>query len=158
MSTNAIGLDENKSQELASVLNELLANTEVHYQNIRGLHWNIVGNDFFELHVKYEELYNTTKEDIDEIAERIVTLGQRPLHTFSAFVEKSTIKELQDVTNGRKGMEYLVDAYNTILSLERKALNLSDELNDEGTNALMSDLIAVQEKNVWMFNAWLKKS
>ena len=55
-------------------------------------------------------------------------------------------------------MEYLVDAYNTILTIERKALDMSDELNDEGTNALMSDLIAVQEKNVWMFNAWLKKS
>lgn len=158
MSTNAIGLDEKKSKELTEVLNELLANTEVHYQNIRGLHWNIVGNDFFELHVKYEELYNTTMQDIDEIAERIVTLGQRPLHTFSSFVENSSIKELKDVTNGREGMQYLVDAYNTILKIERKALDLSDELNDEGTNALMSDLISVQEKNVWMFNAWLKKS
>lgn len=54
---NAIGLDEAKSKVLAEKLNELLADYSIFYQNIRGYHWNITGDKFFELHVKFQELY-----------------------------------------------------------------------------------------------------
>jgi len=55
---NAIGLDSQKAQKLAQKLNDLLANYSIFYQNTRGYHWNIKGEKFFELHMKFEELYN----------------------------------------------------------------------------------------------------
>lgn len=72
---NAIGLDKNAAKELAIKLNELLANYSIFYQNTRGFHWNIKGQKFFELHLKFEELYNDLLLKIDEVAERILTLG-----------------------------------------------------------------------------------
>ena len=75
---NKIGLDTKKSKMNAEKLNELLANYSIFYQNTRGFHWNIKGDKFFELHVKFEELYNDLKVKIDEVAERILTLGYTP--------------------------------------------------------------------------------
>jgi starvation-inducible DNA-binding protein len=72
---NFIGLDVEKSKELADALSDLLANYSIFYQNTRGYHWNITGDKFFELHLKFEELYNDLFEKIDEVAERILTLG-----------------------------------------------------------------------------------
>ena len=80
---NKIGLDNTKTKELAEKLNILLANYSVFYQNTRGFHWNIKGDTFFELHVKFEELYNDLVIKIDEVAERILTLGYTPEHQYS---------------------------------------------------------------------------
>jgi starvation-inducible DNA-binding protein len=68
MNTTILGLDKNKTDELANDLNVLLANFQVYYQNLRGLHWNIKGKNFFELHVKFEELYTDDQEKFDLIA------------------------------------------------------------------------------------------
>ncbi|MEL6257107.1 MAG: ferritin-like domain-containing protein, partial [Bacteroidota bacterium] len=67
---SAIGLHPEKSKELAGFLNDLLANYSTFYQNTRGYHWNISGDKFFELHLKFEELYNDLFVKIDEVAER----------------------------------------------------------------------------------------
>ena len=82
---NQIGLDIAKSKSLADGLNILLADYMVFYQNTRGLHWNIKGEKFFELHLKFEELYNNFLLKVDEVAERILTLGATPLHTFDDY-------------------------------------------------------------------------
>lgn len=68
---NSIGLHQDKAKELANKLNELLANYSIFYQNTRGFHWNIKGEKFFELHLKFEELYNDLLLKIDEVAERL---------------------------------------------------------------------------------------
>ena len=78
MTTNRIGLDSQRSKELANLLGDLLANYSTFYQNVRGYHWNIKGEKFFELHLKFEELYNDLFLKIDEVAERILTLGHAP--------------------------------------------------------------------------------
>jgi starvation-inducible DNA-binding protein len=138
-------------------LNTLLATYQIHYQNLRGLHWNVKGENFFELHTKYEELYIRTQDIIDEIAERILSLDAQPLHRYKDYLEHSKITEIQTIADGQNGMAYLVSAQKTLLELERELLNVSGELNDEGTNALMSDFIREKEKTTWMFNAWLNK-
>lgn len=147
----------NTSKELSSTLNTLLATYQIHYQNLRGLHWNIKGENFFELHTKYEELYIRTQDIIDEIAERLLSLSSQPLHCYTDYLKHSQLKENPTITQGTEGMAYLVNAQKTILQLERKMLDLSAELSDEGTNALMSDFIREKEKTTWMFNAWLNK-
>ena len=154
--TNQIGLDTEQSQKLADKMNELLANYQIFYINTRGFHWNITGEKFFELHAKFEELYNDSLVKIDEIAERIPTLGFTPLHSFNSYLENSTVKEAINVSDGKKAVKSIVDGFQILLSIERQLLALSDKANDEGTNALMSDYIREQEKLVWMYSSFLK--
>lgn len=155
--TNAIGLDTHKSEELAALLNKLLANYSIFYQNTRGYHWNIKGEKFFELHLKFEELYNNLLLKIDEVAERILTLGYAPNHRYSDYMKVSVIKESTQVSNGMKAVENILSSFKGIISLQRELLDLSAEAGDEGTNALMSDYIREQEKLVWMYSAFLNK-
>lgn len=153
---NRIGLDKEKSSKLADHLNDLLANYSVFYQNTRGYHWNIQGDKFFELHQKFEELYNDLFMKIDELAERILTLGHTPAHRYSAYLEDSDIKESKNAREGRAIVEEILSAFKTLISKQRKILALSGEIDDEGTNALMSDYVREQEKLVWMYSAYLK--
>ena len=152
---NKIGLDTEKSKAVAVKLNELLANYQIFYMNTRGYHWNIKGNKFFELHLKFEELYDDSFLKIDEIAERILTLGYTPLHTFSDYSDLATVKEAKNVSDGKTAIEQVLATYKVILPLERELLELSGDASDEGTNALMSDYIREQEKLVWMYSAYL---
>ncbi len=154
---NRIGLNEEKSRELADHLNTLLANYSVFYQNVRGYHWNVQGDQFFVLHEKFEELYDDLFEKIDEIAERALTLGFHPDHNFTKYLDISDIPESHEVKNGAKAVEEILSAFKTILRLQRTILNLSDLADDEGTNALMSDYITEQEKLVWMYSSFLKE-
>ena len=154
---NAIGLDVKKSAELADKLNTLLANYSIFYQNTRGYHWNIQGEKFFELHLKFEELYNDLFIKIDEVAERILTLGYAPKHRYSDYKNGSKIAESAEVSDGMKAVKEIVESFKIIIMIERDLLILSAEANDEGTNALMSDYIREKEKLVWMYSAFLKK-
>ena len=157
MSTNAIGIDLNKAEDLSKKLNELLANYSIFYQNTRGFHWNIKGEKFFELHLKFEELYNDLFMKIDEVAERVLTLGFAPNHQFTEYFKQSEIAESNEVTNGIKSVESILDAFEILLKKQRHILDLSGDINDEGTNAQMSDYIREQEKLVWMYSAFLNR-
>ncbi len=136
-------------------LDQLLSSYQMHYQNVRSLHWNIKGQSFFELHLKYEELYTRTQIIIDDLAERILSIGNTPSSQFSVYMQKSLIKENAIITDGKTGVAYILDAQKTLLNLEREILELSGDANDEGTNALMSDLIREKEKTNWMFKSYL---
>ena len=95
-----IGLNEDYKMDVTNKLNVLLADFQIHYMNLRGLHWNVKGRNFFLLHEKFEELYNSTNDVVDEIAERILTLGLQPLHTFEDYLENKTIAIVKNTSNG----------------------------------------------------------
>ena len=157
MSTNQIGLSTKQSNQLAQKLNTLLANYQMFYQNLRGFHWNIQGPQFFELHIKFEELYNDAVLKVDEIAERVLTLGETPYHTFTTYLKHSTIQEAANVNDGQGTVATTLSNLKTLLEIERNILELSGEAGDEGTNSQMSDYITQQEKTVWMLSAYLGK-
>ena len=135
----------------------LLANYSIFYQNTRGAHWNIKGNDFFTLHLKFEELYDGLVLKIDEIAERILTLGYHPHHNFSDYQKLSTIQESKEVSDGNKCILNILESFKIIIDIQRDLLDITDKAKDEGTNAQMSGYITEQEKLVWMYNAYLSK-
>lgn len=145
---NMIGIDAGKAQQLADKLNTLLANYQLFYINARGFHWNISGNKFFELHAKFEELYDDAILKIDEIAERILTLGHTPYHSFSTYLEKSSIKEVDNVSDGNQAVQEVLNGFKVLIESERELLALSADADDEGTNALMSDYIREDRKSV----------
>lgn len=154
---NAIGIDRIKANQLAEKLNVLLSNYSIFYQNTRGYHWNIKGEKFFELHLKFEELYNDLFLKIDEVAERILTLGLTPSHNYSDYRKTSKIAESGQVSDGLQAVAGILDSFQTIIILQRELLDLSADAGDEGTNALMSDYIRAQEKLVWMYSSFLNK-
>ncbi|MFC5195600.1 Dps family protein [Bizionia hallyeonensis] len=158
MKLNTIGLSETKTKDIAKDLNVLLANFQVYYQNLRGVHWNIRGKRFFDLHVKFEELYTDANIKVDEIAERILTLGETPLHTFDDYTKAAKVPVGKNVSEDEKTVRLIVDSLAELLKIERQILNKTDEVGDEGTNAMMSDFITEQEKTVWMFKAWLNET
>jgi starvation-inducible DNA-binding protein len=151
---NRIGINNKQAKTLSQELNELLSDYQVFYMNVRGFHWNIKGQKFFELHLKFEELYNDLLLKIDEVAERILTLGQGPLHSYSDYLKKSSIKEVKNLSSVDKTINHILDGFEILIKKQRVLLKLSDEANDEGTNALMSDYLREQEKLVWMFSAF----
>jgi starvation-inducible DNA-binding protein len=158
MITNSIGLDTKKTKEIADELNSLLANFQIYYQNLRGIHWNIRGKRFFDLHPKFEELYTDANLKVDEIAERILTLGVTPLHTFEDYSKAAKVPVGKNISEDEKAVQLIVGSLYELLKIERQILDDSAEANDEGTNSMMSDFITEQEKTVWMMKAWLGES
>lgn len=154
MNVNSIGLDKSKSDDLIGHLNDLLSNYMIMYQNTRGFHWNIKGPKFFELHLKFEELYTDFLLKIDEIAERVLTLGGTPLHCFEDYLAQSQIRPLKNMHDGPACVGHVIDAFKVVILKQRTILSMSAELNDEGTNAMMSDYIREQEKLIWMYSAY----
>lgn len=151
----AIGLNAKDTNVLTDRLNDLLANYQIFYMNVRGFHWNIRGDKFFELHAKFEELYTDALTKIDEIAERILTLGNTPAHSFSQYLKTSQVKEATNVSEGLKAVSIVLENLKNLLVKQRELLKLAGDADDEGTSALMSDYIREQEKLVWMYSSFL---
>ncbi|MCE8005082.1 Dps family protein [Billgrantia ethanolica] len=153
--TNAIGLHESSASQLAEKLNALLANYQIFYMNVRGYHWNVKGPQFFELHAKFEEFYTDLLTKVDEVAERILTLGHKPVHAYSDYVAMSQIREDKNVHDGEACVRGVLQGYQTLIELQRELLALASDADDEGTAAQAGDYIREQERTVWMLNAYL---
>ena len=150
-----IGLSKQASEDLAAQLNNLLSNYQIQYMNARGFHWNIKGKNFFELHLKFEEIYDQLLLKVDELAERILTIGGQPLHAFSDYLERAEIQEAKNITDGNEAVTTLLNGFTLLLKQQREILGVASDADDEGTAALMSDYIKEQEKLVWMLKAYL---
>lgn len=150
-----VGLNQDYKIDATKKLNILLADFQIYYMNLRGLHWNVKGRNFFLLHEKFEELYNDTNDVIDDIAERILSLGLKPFHTFEDYSENKTIRTIKNISDGDVGISLILDNLNELLIQERDILELASENNDEGSASLMSDLISGQEKLIWMLTSYL---
>ena len=158
MKLNSIGLPVQESEVIIVDLNVLLSNFQVYYQTLRGLHWNIRGKRFFDLHLKFEELYNGAQLKIDLIAERVLTLGGRPLHTFEDYMKFNQLTVGKNISNDEAGIQLIVNSLSQLLKIERDILSNASQINDEGTSAMISEFIVEQEKTIWMMKAWLEES
>jgi starvation-inducible DNA-binding protein len=152
-----IRLDAGTSKKTVEALQQLLADYQVFYTNLRGFHWNVKGNNFFVLHEQFEDLYNNAAEKVDEIAERILMLNGVPTHNFSEYLKVSTVKESGYVTDGDAGLRHVLETYGHFTTSERTILKLASEAGDESTVAMMSDYIREQEKMVWMLVSYSSK-
>lgn len=150
-------LDAVASQKVVEALQQLLADYQVFYTNLRGFHWNVKGKDFFVLHSQFEKLYDDAAEKVDEIAERILMLDGVPAHNFSEYLKTSQVKESGYVTNGDAGLAHVLETYSLFIKSERNILKLAAAAGDDTTVTLMSDYLKEQEKMVWMLVAYTSK-
>lgn len=153
--TDYLSLDTNKTKKVSAELQNLLADFQVYYTNLRGFHWNIKGPRFFQLHEAFEEMYDVVSDQIDEVAERILMLGETPKHNFSDYLKNNEIKETGVVSSGDEALKLILDYLKILIAKERNILELADDANDEATIALIGDYISGQEKTVWMLTSML---
>ncbi|HEX2967951.1 MAG TPA: Dps family protein [Bacteroidales bacterium] len=151
-----IGLKDSYKSEMTEKLNSYLSNIQIAYMNTRGYHWNVTGKQFFALHAKFEELYNRLNEMADEIAERILMLGGKPVHSFSEYIKISSIKERLNVSSTEDTVKALLEDTGVLLAKERELLSLASDNDDEATANILTEYIQGQEKMIWMFSAFLK--
>ena len=153
--TNQIGLEKKDMTEIIKKLNNLLSSYHIFYINVRGYHWNVKGEHFFSLHEKFEELYTDLQIQIDEIAERILTLGGVPLHAYSDFSENASIKEDKNVHDGKACVKGLVSGLQALIEEQRTVAEAAEGVDDQGSADLVTEYVQEQEKLVWMYTAFL---
>ena len=147
-------LDESAAGKLVQSLQQLLADFQVHYMNLRGFHWNIQGHGFFVLHSKFEEMYDDTAEKVDQIAERILMLGGVPSNKCSEYLKIAKVREIDGVSCGGEALGHVLDTYKYLIGRERELLAQASEAGDEVTVSMMTDYLQEQEKTVWMMCAF----
>ncbi len=152
---NLIGIEKEKAERISSALNKLLADYQIYYQNLRGFHWNIKGEDFFDLHAKFEELYSDASEKIDAIAERVLTLGFTPYHGFEEYTSNAQLSAAKNITSAKESVTTVLQNIQHLLKHLTDLKFLADDSNDFGTSAFLDELIGSFEKTAWMLNAYL---
>jgi len=155
---NYLGLDEKKTVNTVKELNVLLADYHLYYQKLRNFHWNVMGKNFFDLHVKFEELYEDAKTKVDEIAERVLTLRFQPTSNLSDYMEISSIKESSSNLSDSDMIKTLLNDHGIILQQLRKVSKSAEKGGDDGTIDLMGGYIRELEKTSWMLDAWKMKA
>ncbi|MDR1864368.1 MAG: DNA starvation/stationary phase protection protein [Bacteroidales bacterium] len=157
MSTkNSVGLPLDTVNQVIAKLSGLLADYQVFYTNLRGLHWNIQGDKFYELHALYEEYYNEIAEKIDETAERIVILGGTPANSFSVYLKQASVKEVSGVSDWKTGVSNVLETLQHLLGNLRELQSLAIKSGDAETVHLSVHGIKSFEKKIWMLTAYLK--
>ncbi|MBV7268259.1 Dps family protein [Winogradskyella luteola] len=139
-------------------LNTLLADYHIYYQNLRNFHWNILGENFFELHEKFEELYTDARVKIDEIAERILTLRYHPMSNLKDYLRTASIDEAASKLTDKEMVNIVLDNHSNLLKQMSKVINKAEKANDEGTIDLIGAYIRELEKSSWMLDAFSKET
>ena len=151
---NYLQTQDEKVMPTVVSLNTLLADYHIYYQNLRNFHWNILGENFFDLHEKFEELYGDARVKIDEIAERILTLRFHPVSRFSDYIKISNIEEVKALLEDKEMVKVLIENHSQLLKQMKEVVEKAEKAGDEGTVDLMGGYIRSLEKQTWMLNAW----
>lgn len=150
-----------KDDELINVvveLNVLLADYHIYYQKLRSNHWNVLGTNFFDLHNKFEELYNDARVKIDEIAERILTLRYHPMSKLEDYLKVSLIEEKSEINTDTAMVAETLNDHKILLKQMSKVVKKANDISDEGTVDLIGAYIRELEKASWMLDAWNKQT
>lgn len=142
----------------AQTLNTILANANILQQKLRNYHWNVTGEDFFELHEKFEILYTRWAEHIDELAERIKMLKERPYSTLSEFLEHGSLHEELSTPSSRNMVKHITHDLRKVRTYILDAVEAAEAERDRGSVNVLDDMLDLLEKDVWMLEAWLEDS
>lgn len=155
---NYLNMNDDKLLPTVAELNTLLADYHIYYQNLRNFHWNILGENFFELHQKFEELYIDAREKIDEIAERILTLRYHPMSNLKDYLEASSINEVSAKLTDVEMVKSILENHSILLKQMSNVIRKAEATNDEGTIDLIGAYIREIEKSSWMLDAFTKET
>ena len=154
---NYLNMNDEKLLPVATELNTLLAEYHIYYQKLRNFHWNVLGENFFDLHNQFEELYTAARKNIDEIAERILTLNFHPVSKYSDYLRISKLEETERILTDREMVGAILRDHKMLLAQMRTIMSHAENAKDEGTLDLLGAYIREMEKASWMLNAWSKQ-
>ncbi|MBU2705602.1 DNA starvation/stationary phase protection protein [Zooshikella marina] len=153
--TPNLGISEEARSQIADGLSKLLADSYTLYLLTHNFHWNVTGPSFRDLHLLFEEQYTELANAVDEIAERIRTLGFPAPGTFKAFAKLSSIEQPDDVPAAQDMLRILAEANESVVRIARSVLPIAQDANDESSAGLISDRMRLHEKNAWMLRSML---
>lgn len=153
-----LNLNEARVANVVTALQNLLADFQIYYTNLRGFHWEIKGRGFFVLHEKFESMYDDTATKVDEIAERILTLGGTPENKYSGYLKVARIPEVSGVTSSHEAVDNILNTYKHFIAEERKLIDLANEANDAVTADMLTGYLKEQEKMIWMLVAFCTRN
>jgi len=148
-----IGIEPEQRAEIAAGLKHLLADSYTLYLQTHNFHWNVTGPQFRELHLLFEEHYTELAVAVDDIAERIRTLGVIAPGTYRQFAELSSIAEVEDVPSAQEMIGILTAGHEQVVRTCREVLKKAQAGDDESSVALISDRMRIHEKTAWMLRA-----
>jgi len=150
-----IGINDQHRIKISDALKRLLADSYTLYLQSHNFHWNVTGTQFRELHLMFEEQYDELAIAVDDIAERIRTLGEVAPGTYKAFSQLSTIEEVDGVPKANDMLSLLTRGHEQVVKTCREVLALAQEGDDESSASLVSDRMRVHEKSAWMLRSML---
>jgi starvation-inducible DNA-binding protein len=152
-----LGYSHMDTAEIVTLLNRLLSGYSVYQQKLKNFHWNITGQDFFELHNLFEKMHKRAINETDEIAERIRLFGQRPASTFKEYLKLSNIKEEVEEPTSFEIAKIVLDDIRNLLENMEEGINASQDINDNGTEYMLKGFTFQMEKEHWMLTSWIKQ-
>ena len=144
-----------QAKSIEQVLNRQVANLNVLYVKIHNYHWYVKGPNFFTLHVKFEEFYNEVTVQMDEIAERMLTLKGSPAATMKEYLEIASIQEASGKEDANTMVQNLIEDFATLSNEYQEGINLAEEAEDQPTADMLTGFKADLEKHMWMLRAYL---
>ncbi|MEM6999107.1 MAG: Dps family protein [Pseudomonadota bacterium] len=151
-----IGIKTEDREKIAEGLKHLLADSYTLYLQTHNFHWNVIGPQFRELHLMFEEHYTELSTAVDDVAERIRTLGVAAPGTYKDFARLSSIEEVDGVPASEDMVSILTKGHEQVVKTSRNVLKLAQDADDESTAALVSDRMRIHEKTAWMLRALQK--
>lgn len=143
------------TQELIQAVNKQVANWTVLYVKLHHYHWFVKGHHFFTLHEKFEEFYNEANENIDVLAERLLSIGGTPVSTMKECLELASVQEANEGDNEDGMVHDTCNDFEKMIQELQDAMKLADEAGDEGTGDVLLSIHKSLQKHVWMLKAYL---
>jgi starvation-inducible DNA-binding protein len=152
-----IDISDKNREAVAGILNTLLADEYVLYTKTRNAHWNIVVNNFMELHKFFEGQYETIDEIIDKVAERVRSLGHWSLGSLKDFLAVTHLSETEELSEQKDALKALLSDHETIIcNLRGYIITISDKYKDVGTADFITGIMEEHEKMAWMIRSYLQ--
>ncbi|MGF9906370.1 Dps family protein [Brevibacillus porteri] len=141
---------------LYSVLNKQVANWTVLYTKLHNFHWNVKGPHFFTLHAKFEELYNEAAANLDSLAERVLSIGGKPVATLAACLNTASISEAEGSETAEQMVETIARDFSILVDELKLAMETADQADDEATADMLLGIRSGLEKHIWMLKSFLQ--
>lgn len=154
----SIGISDKDRKEIAAGLSRLLADTYTLYLKTHNFHWNVTGPMFQTLHLMFETQYNELALAVDQIAERIRSLGMPAPGTYKEFAKLSSIKEPNGVPHAKEMIKQLVEGQEAVIKTARSLFPMVDDCNDEASADLLTQRMQLHEKTAWMLRSLLENN
>ncbi|UKS26385.1 DNA starvation/stationary phase protection protein [Paenibacillus sp. HWE-109] len=146
-----------KANPVTDILDKQVANFSILYMKIHNYHWYVKGENFFTLHIKFEELYTEVSLHLDVIAERMLALRAIPTATLKQHLDTASIKEAKNDETAEQMVKQLASDFSLVCSELTEGIELAEESKDQPTADLLIGIRSSLEKHSWMLEAFLGK-